>query len=532
MNIKVNFLKIILIFIFISAPVFSQDSPDTTDAAQTTGHSISIEENTNRHSYSAKFFNRKIFELRATVNERSPRQRAEEFKNKVTEIIEKKPEIIKVTAEKRSFGYIINVNKVQVIAIYDSDFNTKDPDKRNEQISALMSNLETAIADYNEHTDFRYIKVALFSMLLAAFVLFICWRLIFFLRILSENYTSLIVRNTFLKFSSKDFSAQHAPVVSNYINKLINIVLYALYVFLCYVSFTLLLRNIPYTRPWSSELLEYLINGADFLAKSSLSFLPNILAIIGILVVAKYSVKFLNIVFKGIAKNHIQFPLIDRDTLVPTSRLLSVFIWIVAIGLLYPFIPGSGTDAFKSLSVLIGVMVSLGSTNIITQAVSGLILIYTKSMKAGDWVKINDSEGEVLSMGAFTVHIITVNKEEISLPNSFVLNNATVNYTKQKATQGIAIYTNVTAGYDVPKEKVEEMLFEAAKRTKTILQNEKTMVWITNFDNYAVEYRLTVWLDTPNRKGPIKAELNGNIFDVFNENGIELMTPSVIDLKK
>ena len=531
MNNKLTLLISFLIFIYFSVPAFSQDKIGENTATPTPGPTVAIEENTHRHTSYAKFFDRNIFELRATVNGKTPARRAIEFTNNAIELSKKNPDRVKVTAEKCSFGYIINIDKVPVLTISHSDFTTQDPDIKNEQLEHLMSTLETAISDYKEHNNFKYITSALLTLLFAILVLFIVRRLIHFLGNLSKKHIFSFIERTFRKFANNDFSAQYAPTISTYIHSIINAIFYSSYIFLFYIFLTLILRNIPYTRPWSSELLNYLLNGTNFLYNSLILILPNILTIIAILIIAKYSVQLIGIIFNGISKNQIRLPFIDKDTLVPSSRLLSVFIWIIAIGLIYPFIPGSGTDAFKSLSVLIGVMVSLGSTNIIAQAFSGLILTYTKSMKVGDWVRIKDNEGEVLSMGAFTVQIITIHKEEISLPNSVVLDNATINYTKQKNTQGVAIYTNVTIGYDIPKELVEELLFEAARKTNSTLQNGKATVWITNFNNYAVEYKLTVWVNTPHIKGGILSELNGNIFEVFKENKVELMTPSIIDVK-
>ncbi len=65
----------------------------------------------------------------------------------------------------------------------------------------------------------------------------------------------------------------------------------------------------------------------------------------------------------------------------------------------YPYIPGSGTDAFKGISVFVGLMISLGSTGIINQVMSGLFVVYSKALKPGEWVLVNDVEGEVLEVG-------------------------------------------------------------------------------------------------------------------------------------
>ena len=63
-----------------------------------------------------------------------------------------------------------------------------------------------------------------------------------------------------------------------------------------------------------------------------------------------------------------------KDTVRPTRRLVAGAIWVFALAMAYPYLPGSDTQAFKGLSVLIGLMVSLGASSLVGQAASGLIL--------------------------------------------------------------------------------------------------------------------------------------------------------------
>ena len=79
----------------------------------------------------------------------------------------------------------------------------------------------------------------------------------------------------------------------------------------------------------------------------------------------------------------------------------------VRVGMAYPYLPGSDTDAFKGLSVLVGLMVSLGASSIVGQAASGLILMYTRTFRVGEYVRIGDHEGTVTELGMFTTRIRT-----------------------------------------------------------------------------------------------------------------------------
>ena len=87
----------------------------------------------------------------------------------------------------------------------------------------------------------------------------------------------------------------------------------------------------------------------------------------------------------------------------------------------YPYIPGSETEAFKGLSVLLGLMVSIGASGIVGQAASGLILMYTRTFRPGEYVRIGEHEGTIVEMGMFTTRIRTGLGEELTVPNSLVL---------------------------------------------------------------------------------------------------------------
>ena len=96
----------------------------------------------------------------------------------------------------------------------------------------------------------------------------------------------------------------------------------------------------------------------------------------------------------------------------------------------YPYIPGSGTDAFKGISVFVGLMISLGSTGIINQVMSGLFVVYSRALKPGEWVQVNDIEGEVFEVGLLAGKIRTVEGQEVTIPNSVLVGTATKNYTR------------------------------------------------------------------------------------------------------
>ncbi len=113
-------------------------------------------------------------------------------------------------------------------------------------------------------------------------------------------------------------------------------------------------------------------------------------------------------------------------------------------------------------------MVSLGGASVIGQAFNGLILMYTRAFRRGDYVRIGDAEGTVMELGLFATRIRTGMGEEITLPNSSVMAASVRNYSRAVPGTGYVVDTAVTIGYSTPWRQVHAMLEEAARRTADI----------------------------------------------------------------
>ena len=80
------------------------------------------------------------------------------------------------------------------------------------------------------------------------------------------------------------------------------------------------------------------------------------------------------------------------ETAQPTRRLLTGLVWIFAVVVAYPYLPGSQTDAFKGVSVFLGLIVTFGSSGIVNQIMSGFMITYSRALRSGDFVRIGDVE--------------------------------------------------------------------------------------------------------------------------------------------
>ena len=295
------------------------------------------------------------------------------------------------------------------------------------------------------------------------------------------------------------------------------------------------LTRFPFTRPWGEQLENRILHLVVELLLAIASALPGLALAVLIFVIARAIVRFSAIFFDQIERTDRKLGWIDADTVKPTRRIFNFIVWVFALAIAYPYLPGAQTEAFKGLSVLVGLMVSLGATSVIGQAFNGFILMYSRAYRPGDYVRIGESEGTVLSLGTFVTRIRTGLGEEITVPNSSVMATATRNYSRAAAGAGCVLDAAITIGYSAPWRQVHAMLEEAARRTDAISQAPAPFVRQTALSDFYVEYRLVAYtrLEDPVLRAEALSRLHANIQDVFNEHGVQIMSPHyMIDPKE
>jgi small-conductance mechanosensitive channel len=290
---------------------------------------------------------------------------------------------------------------------------------------------------------------------------------------------------------------------------------------------TFVLVQFPFTRPWGEGLEGNLLELFKGVVLAIVGAMPGLLLIVVILVLARTLVRVTSVVFGQMARGRVKLGWLDDDTLPPTRRIVQALIWILALAMAYPYLPGANTEAFKGVSVLVGVMISLGGASVIGQAFNGLILMYTRAFRSGDYVRVGEHEGTVTEIGLFTTRIRTGLGEEITLPNSGVMSGTIKNYSRAVQGAGYIVDTTVTIGYATPWRQVEAMLLEAGRRTADIVHEPQPIVRQTALSDYYVEYRFAAYtpVESPARRIDVLNRLHGHIQDVFNEYGVQIMSP-------
>lgn len=305
----------------------------------------------------------------------------------------------------------------------------------------------------------------------------------------------------------------------------IKIVRFIVIAIVLYFSFTTFFSIFPQTRGISFLLLEYTMRPLTLAWNSFVDFLPDLISIIVIIVVFRLIFKFLRNIALRVKMGSIAIKGFYKDWAMPTYSIVRVVLFVLMLIFIFSHLPFADNKAFQGISVFLGILFSLGSTSIISNIVSGLVITYMRPFKIGDRIKMGEYLGNVVEKTPLVTRIKTPKNELITIPNGTIMNAQTINYTESANDYGLVLYTTVTMGYDTPWPKIHELLIEAGLQTPSVLQDPKPFVLQLALDDFYCSYQINVYTKEANQMSRIYSDLNKNIQDVFNREGLELLSP-------
>ena len=292
-----------------------------------------------------------------------------------------------------------------------------------------------------------------------------------------------------------------------------------------YLFIPIVLSFFEFTSTWADTLFGYILAPLKSILSSFIGFIPNLFFIAVIIFVNRYVIKLTWLFFFNIGRGDIVLTGFHREWAEPTYKIARTFIIIFTIIVAFPYIPGSQSDAFKGVSIFLGILFSLGSTSVVANVVAGTVLTYMYAFKLGDRVKIGDTTGDVVEKTLLITRIRTIKNIIITIPNSLVMGSHIINYSTSAAREGIILHTTVTLGYDAPWRKVHDTLKAAALMVESVKKEPPPFVLQTGLDDFYVSYELNCYTDKPEAMSLIYSELHQNIQDKCNEAGIEILSP-------
>jgi len=474
-------------------------------------------------------FNRPIASFRAPFMGVQPADRARRAQLVMNEILARIGEGV-VTVHKAPQGRVLMVDGEMVLVLTPDDVDLDHHETLEQAAAASKRQIERLIAETSESRDHRRLLRAALAVAVATLIFAGLLALVLRGRRVAETRLVALMSRTTEGLAIAGAQLLQRDKVLSVVRVAVHGLSWALLALLSYQWLSFVLSQFPYTRPWGEQLSGYLLEVAERILGGILGALPDLFVALVIFALARAVINILRPVFDRVERGEVTLGWLDQDTVRASRRIISIGIWLFALVMAYPYLPGSGSEAFKGVSVLLGLMISLGATSVVGQGASGLILMFSRTIRVGEYVRITDHEGTVTELGMFTTRIRTGLGEELTLPNSLVLSTVTKNYSRTVRGPGFIVDTTVTIGYDTPWRQVEAMLLEGARRTSGVLAQPEPQVFQTALSDFYPEYRLVCQAipKLPRPRAEVLSQLHANIQDVFNEYGVQIMSPHYI----
>lgn len=477
-------------------------------------------------SATVRVFNRDIVTFRGPFLGQSPATRAARSKSALNEQLRQSNEQT-VTVKDNPVGKMVMLGPHLVLVITTEDVDVLTGETLDEATLQAVRRLEQVISETQESRNMGKLLRALAIAGVASVIYLLLLAGIGRLRRWGMGRFSALAERKAQALTIAGQNVLETHTLLPRLQQIIDLLRWLVVALLSYEWVSFVLSCFPYTRPWGEQLNAYLYSLFATVAAAMVDALPGLILAATIFLIARFFANFAGRLLARLSSGRMDGGWLTHETLPTTRRLVSIAIWLFALAMAYPYLPGAQTEAFKGLSVLLGLMVSLGASSIVGQGAAGLILTYTRTIRPGEYVRIGEHEGTVTEMGMFTTRIRTGLGEELTLPNSMITGTVTKNYSRSVQGPGYVVDTTVTIGYDTPWRQVEAMLIEAAQRTPGILMTPPPQVFQTALSDYYPEYRLVAQAipERPRPRAEVLSHLHQNIQDVFNEYGVQIMSP-------
>jgi small-conductance mechanosensitive channel len=482
--------------------------------------------------YPVKPFGDTLYMLHLKLGITRPEQRALNISQRIIRLYDDhffKPDSIKVVEAEAGYEVVYKGNET-ILAVTEGDALWYNESPQALAQSYANKVIEAVQKEKAENSIFNWVKriASVIAMLLGVFLLVTGIQKLFTL-----IYKWLLKRRNqwFKGLHIGKFRVLSGTSQAQFIFKLLTGLKWLIIGLAIYLSLPMLFSLLPGTEYITNTLLDWIVSPAKKLFSSIIDFLPNVFMIGIVYFFTAYLVKILRYFMLQIETNQLSISGFHSDFAKPTFSILRFVLYAFMLVIIFPYLPGSGSPAFQGISVFIGVLLSLGSSSAINNVIAGLVITYMRPFKPGDRIKIGDITGDVLEKTMLVIKLRTPKNEEITIPNSTILSNNTLNYSAFSKENGLVLHTTITIGYDVPWRKVHDLLLHAAKNTQGVNESPAPFVWQTSLNDYHISYQLNVYTGMPEKQGSIYAALHASIQDAFRDAGIEILSPAYASLR-
>ena len=215
-----------------------------------------------------------------------------------------------------------------------------------------------------------------------------------------------------------------------------------------------------------------------------------------------------------------------RNTAMNISTLVKYLIILIILTVIFMQFAQSLGLLTALITVMGGTVIGFASMSTIGNMIAGIIIMISKPFSVGDRIIFNDQIADIIEIKLIYTIMITLDKIQISVPNQQLMNSEITDLGKDKT---IRRSVSITPSFKEDRLRIEKALLEVPEIVSQVLSDPKPYVWITEFQNYAVQYTLYVWISDIKNLPYIDSELHKAVLDVCNKHNIDIRTPTLIE---
>ncbi len=469
-------------------------------------------------------WNRQIVTFRATVDGVTPAQRVLNSRKRIDENIDAHttaPVATRVTTIGDVKGILVTMGPGVAFGLVQGDLDAESSWSLEQAAARAALRLQKALQAHEQQQRPLVVARGIALSVLALLVFVVAVKLI------------LVVREWLIHAIDRRLQLRHwviggvdiLPTISTIERATFRVLAWIAIAAVVYLVVIFVLQAFPYTEPLGDRLGTYLRGRLADAAVTAVRASPNILGIVAVIYMTRTISLWVSRVIAEVEHGVRTVTWIGSWQARATRRIASGLIWVLGLAVAYSLLPWSNNPIFQGMSLVIGLGASLASAGLVNQWISGVVVLYSRSFRIGDYVKIGDVEGYVTEMGPLATKLHTIRREEITVPNAVMTSDNLVNYSKLGDEQGALLSVSIQIGYDVPWRRVEALLLEAAAKTEGVRRDPAPRALRWELSDFSVLYQLHVRLENAEYRATVRSELNSNILDAFMRAQVQIMTP-------
>lgn len=452
-------------------------------------------------------------------------ERAADIQKQILEAATKHPDrspVIRITERGDSVDIVADSIHITTVAPLDVEFEGIDLDNLTEFIA---SRIEEAITKHRQgRGDAAIEKGARFAALWT--VCFVVLSLALWgMRRLSRYYIDARIRKWIQVAEETSGRIINGRAFFRVARHFVRGIFLLVFFILCYIYVYFVLSQFSPTQSIAFFLIEFVADPLVKLGVSAVQIIPDLIVLFVIYLMARFLMSVMRLFFENISNGVFVFEGFDKGWVWPTYRIARVALVFAAIIVAYPYIPGSGTEAFKGMTIFLGVLLTLSSGSVAGNLIAGLFVIYKRSVNIGDRIEVGGMIGDVESISFVDTQLRSLKNEMVSIPNTSLISDTVVNFTRTNGTDGLVVHITVGIGYDEAPEQIERLLIRAARNTEGLAHTPEPFVLTNTLGSHDVGYEINAILVPGNDLVATRSRLNGNILAEFNAAGVQIMTP-------